>query len=124
MAKRLNRAAFGGDRDLNRTDNVKSARCTDALLNYETVLYFSNQDLEVKRYGDAVGDYQVPSDHWRLEVTTSVQAILTLNSCKAVSVGMPWLQLITEHASSLLKVFLCFLAGLLGYRASCLSKER
>lgn len=44
---------------MNKTDNIKAARCTDALLNYETVMYFSNEDLEVRRYADAVGDYQV-----------------------------------------------------------------
>ena len=43
---------------MNKTDNVKAARCTDALLNYETVMYFSNEDLEVQRYADAVGEYQ------------------------------------------------------------------
>ena len=44
---------------MNRTDNVKAARCTDALLNYETVVYFSHEDLEVQRYADAVQEYQV-----------------------------------------------------------------
>ena len=43
---------------MNKTDNVKAARCTDALLNYETVVYFSHEDLEVQRYADAVEDYQ------------------------------------------------------------------
>ena len=48
-------------RGLNKTDNVKSGRATDALLNYETVMYFSNEKLEVQRYADAVADYQVTS---------------------------------------------------------------
>lgn len=43
---------------MNKTDNVKAARCTDALLNYETVVYFSQEDLEVQRYSDAVQEYQ------------------------------------------------------------------
>lgn len=33
-------------REMNQTDQVKSARATDALLNYETVKYFTNE-----RYG-------------------------------------------------------------------------
>ena len=35
---------------------------TDALLNYETVVYFSHEDLEVQRYADAVEDYQVRNE--------------------------------------------------------------
>lgn len=30
-------------REMNQTDQVKSARATDALLNYETVKYFTNE---------------------------------------------------------------------------------
>ena len=45
-------------RDMNRKDNAKSARVTDALLNYETVKYFSNEKLEVANLGTAIGEYQ------------------------------------------------------------------
>ena len=43
---------------MNRKDNAKSARVTDALLNYETVKYFSNEKLEVANLGTAIGEYQ------------------------------------------------------------------
>ena len=43
---------------MNRKDNAKSARVTDALLNYETVKYFSNEHLEVANLGTAIGEYQ------------------------------------------------------------------
>jgi ATP-binding cassette subfamily B (MDR/TAP) protein 6 len=33
-------------RELNRLDNAKSARATDAMLNYETVKIFTNEGLE------------------------------------------------------------------------------
>ena len=45
-------------RDLNRLDNAKSAKATDALLNYETVKYFSNEDLERRNFEEAIRKYQ------------------------------------------------------------------
>ena len=45
-------------RDLNRLDNAKSAKATDALLNYETVKFFSNEAHEREQFAGAIGDYQ------------------------------------------------------------------
>lgn len=45
-------------RDLNRLDNAKGAKATDALLNYETVSYFCNQKLERDNFATAISDYQ------------------------------------------------------------------
>ena len=45
-------------RDMNRMDNAKSGRVTDALLNYETVKYFNNERLETANLADAIVDYQ------------------------------------------------------------------
>lgn len=45
-------------RTMNTTDNAKSARVTDALLNWETVKYFTNEPLEQRRYGEAIDAYQ------------------------------------------------------------------
>jgi ABC-type transport system involved in Fe-S cluster assembly fused permease/ATPase subunit len=43
---------------------------TDALLNWETVKYFTNESLEQERYGEAIDGYQV---RWALPIlrTTS-----------------------------------------------------
>ena len=49
---------MSGARDLNRLDNAKSAKATDALLNYETVKYFSNEDLERSNFDTAIKNYQ------------------------------------------------------------------
>lgn len=46
-------------RDMNRTENARSARVTDALLNWETVKYFTNENLEQDKYGEAIDQYQV-----------------------------------------------------------------
>lgn len=45
-------------RELNRLDNARSAKATDALLNYETVKYFANEELESDNYARAIDDYQ------------------------------------------------------------------
>ena len=38
--------------ELNRLDNAKGAKATDALLNYETVKYFGNEALERRNFAD------------------------------------------------------------------------
>ena len=38
--------------------------CAAALLNYETVAYFCNQDLERTNYATAIADYQVRIRRW------------------------------------------------------------
>jgi ABC-type transport system involved in Fe-S cluster assembly fused permease/ATPase subunit len=40
-------------------ENARSARVTDALLNWETVKYFTNESLEQEKYGEAIDGYQV-----------------------------------------------------------------
>ncbi|KAK9835927.1 hypothetical protein WJX84_005950 [Apatococcus fuscideae] len=45
-------------RDMNKLDNAKDARATDALLNYETVKYFSNDELERRQFEGAISAYQ------------------------------------------------------------------
>lgn len=39
------------------------ARAADALLNYETVKYFGNEEYETKQYADAIDAYQA-KDFW------------------------------------------------------------
>lgn len=45
-------------RELNQLDNARSARATDALLNYETVKIFGNEPLEKYNYQKAIYNYQ------------------------------------------------------------------
>jgi ATP-binding cassette subfamily B (MDR/TAP) protein 6 len=45
-------------RELNQLDNARGARATDALLNYETVKLFGNENLEEKQYAAAIDAYQ------------------------------------------------------------------
>ncbi|GFR40137.1 hypothetical protein Agub_g693, partial [Astrephomene gubernaculifera] len=45
-------------REMNSTDQIKSARATDALLNYETVKYFTNEKHESQCYAASIAAYQ------------------------------------------------------------------
>ncbi|GFH15578.1 mitochondrial half-size ABC transporter, membrane protein [Haematococcus lacustris] len=45
-------------REMNRTDQAQAARVTDALLNWETVKYFTNEQHEHAAYAAAIADYQ------------------------------------------------------------------
>lgn len=45
-------------RDMNKAENALGARVTDALLNYETVKYFCNEEHEAKQYAGVIADYQ------------------------------------------------------------------
>eukprot|EP00948_MAST-09A_sp_MAST-9A-sp1_P003704 g3704.t1 len=42
----------------NKSDDKFHAMATDALMNYETVKYFANEEYEIKRYSKAVDQYQ------------------------------------------------------------------
>ncbi len=45
-------------REMNQKDQLASTRSIDALLNYETVKYFGNEQYEATRYNEALVDYQ------------------------------------------------------------------
>eukprot|EP00201_Polytomella_parva_P019082 CAMPEP_0175051040 /NCGR_PEP_ID=MMETSP0052_2-20121109/7575_1 /TAXON_ID=51329 ORGANISM="Polytomella parva, Strain SAG 63-3" /NCGR_SAMPLE_ID=MMETSP0052_2 /ASSEMBLY_ACC=CAM_ASM_000194 /LENGTH=815 /DNA_ID=CAMNT_0016315273 /DNA_START=575 /DNA_END=3023 /DNA_ORIENTATION=- len=46
-------------REMNMADQIKGARGTDALLNYETVKIFTNEDYESHQFSAAIDSYQV-----------------------------------------------------------------
>ena len=45
-------------REMNRLDSVAHSRAVDALLNYETVKYFNNEDYEARRYDARLQEYR------------------------------------------------------------------
>ena len=45
-------------REMNRLDSVAHSRAVDALLNYETVKYFNNEDYEARRYDAGLEQYR------------------------------------------------------------------
>lgn len=71
----------GFRRKMNSTDNAKSARVTDALLNWETVKYFCNEGVERSRYGEAIDDYQ----------TSEYQFLASLNALNVIQSAIMFL---------------------------------
>jgi len=63
-------------REMNNTDQVKSARATDALLNYETVKYFTNEEHERSQYARAIDNYQKAE----FKSVTSINVLNTVQS--------------------------------------------
>ncbi|MEN9896045.1 MAG: hypothetical protein RIR97_1897, partial [Pseudomonadota bacterium] len=49
---------IGIRRSMNTSDNDASTKAIDSLLNYETVKYFGNEDLEVRRFDKAMERYE------------------------------------------------------------------
>ncbi len=48
-------------RDMNASDTEANSKAVDSLLNYETVKYFGNEDMEAARYDKSLAQYEVSS---------------------------------------------------------------
>ncbi len=48
-------------RDMNASDTEANSKAVDSLLNYETVKYFGNEDMEASRYDQSLARYEVSS---------------------------------------------------------------
>jgi len=78
---------IGIRRDMNASDNDANAKAIDALLNYETVKYFSAEEREGARYDRSVARYEDASvrAYVSLTVLNAGQAIVfTLGLCAAM----------------------------------------
>jgi len=49
---------IGIRRDMNVSDNEAGSKAVDSLLNYETIKYFGNEELEAKRYDKVMAGYE------------------------------------------------------------------
>lgn len=49
---------IGIRRDMNQSDNEAGSKAVDSLLNYETIKYFGNEELEAKRYDKVMSGYE------------------------------------------------------------------
>jgi ABC-type transport system involved in Fe-S cluster assembly fused permease/ATPase subunit len=47
-----------GHMQVNKLENLATGKAVDALLNYETVVQFNNQKLEVEQYNSLLQGYQ------------------------------------------------------------------
>ncbi|GMH38123.1 hypothetical protein BSKO_06007 [Bryopsis sp. KO-2023] len=65
-------------KEMNKKDNEKGFRCTDAFLNYETVKYFNNVDFERDRFVSAVDEYLEAEHAWNelISFTSFIQQMI------------------------------------------------
>lgn len=49
---------IGIRRDMNQSDNEAGSKATDSLLNYETIKYFGNENMEARRYDKVMAGYE------------------------------------------------------------------
>jgi ATP-binding cassette subfamily B protein len=69
---------LGIRRELNESDRDANAKAIDSLLNYETVKYFGNEGMEVRRYDTAMARYEAANirTYYSLGVLNSGQSII------------------------------------------------
>jgi len=69
-------------RKLNQLDSNANARAVDALINYETVKYFGNEDFEAQRYDASLVDWENASirNRMSLSVLNVVQAMIVASA--------------------------------------------
>ncbi len=69
---------LGIRRELNESDRDANAKAIDSLLNYETVKYFGNEQMEARRYDSALGRYETANirTYYSLAVLNSGQSII------------------------------------------------
>ncbi|MBN9564973.1 MAG: ABC transporter ATP-binding protein/permease [Alphaproteobacteria bacterium] len=63
---------------MNQSDDKANTKAIDSLLNYETVKYFNNESMEVKRFDDAFAKYEEDAvkNHLSLSALNVYQAII------------------------------------------------
>ena len=68
-------------RDMNQKDEQANTKAIDSLLNYETVKYFNNEDLETKRFNLGLEGYEKSA-------VNSQYSLAILNICQAGVIGI------------------------------------
>lgn len=73
-------------RTMNEADSRANTKAIDSLLNYETVKYFNNEEMETGRYDSALKNYQKAAvkSQYSLSLLNSGQS-LVINSCLVVA---------------------------------------
>jgi ABC-type transport system involved in Fe-S cluster assembly fused permease/ATPase subunit len=72
-----------------QSDNEWHDRCTDSLINFETVKYFTAEDYEMRRFGEAVRHYQQGSVNVQASLSfLNVSQKLIMQACLATSLSL------------------------------------
>ncbi len=84
---------IGIRRELNESDRDASSKAVDSLLNYETVKYFGNEDMEARRYDGAMQRYE------KANVKTYYSlAVLNIGQAAIFTVGLTISMLLSARA--------------------------
>ncbi len=69
---------IGIRREMNDSDTDANTKAVDSLLNFETVKYFGNEDLEAKRFDGSMQRYEAASlrSYWSLGALNAGQAVI------------------------------------------------
>ncbi|CEO99852.1 unnamed protein product (mitochondrion) [Plasmodiophora brassicae] len=79
-------------RQMNQTDNEANSKAVDSLINYETVKFFNNEDLECKRYDESLAGYQKAA----LKTSTSL-SLLNFGQGAIFSLGMTGMMVLAAY---------------------------
>ena len=77
-------------RQMNEQDNQANTKAIDSLLNFETVKYFGNEELEERRYDKALAGYENAA----VKSLTSL-SVLNIGQALIISIGLTVVMLIT-----------------------------
>ena len=80
-------------RDMNTNDTEANSKAIDSLLNFETVKYFGNEELEANRFGDSMARYETAAT----KVWTSL-AWLNFGQAVIMGLGMASCMLLSVYA--------------------------
>ena len=69
---------IGIRRELNESDTEANSKAIDSLLNYETVKYFGNEDMETRRFDTSMAKYEAAAvkTYYSLGILNSGQAVI------------------------------------------------
>lgn len=82
-------------RQMNDSDTQANSKAVDSLLNYETVKYFGNEDMEAKRFDDSMASYERAAT----KVWTSL-AWLNFGQAAILGIGMAACMILSAQAVS------------------------
>jgi len=70
---------------MNALDSKSNSRAIDSLMNYETVKYFNNEDMEVSRYDNTLGEWE----DWAVKNQSSM-SLLNIGQGAIIALGVTW----------------------------------
>ncbi len=77
---------------MNRLESEANSRALDSLINYETVKYFGNEDLEVRRFDDKLDQWE----YWAVKSQTSM-SLLNFAQGSVIAAGVTLIMFFAAH---------------------------